>query len=164
MITAANELFPPVVSGIMLAAVLSAIMSTADSQLLVAGSALTHALRLKDSPPKKIMRNSRIAVLLISATAVGAAIFGPQDIFSRVLFAWSIMGSAFGPPLIARVFNWSTKSSVNLLAILTGACVSVTAYSIPLTKGTWVERLLPFLLGLALCYLGRIQQPKQPST
>ena len=151
-IAAANHLFPPVFSGVMLAAVLSAIMSTADSQLLVAGSALTHDLGWGGDKPKTMIFRSRVVIFLISAVAAIAAIQGPQDIFSRVLFAWTAMGSAFGPLLIAQSFRRVVPSKRRFAAILLGALLSITAYSIPATKGGVFERMVPFGIGLLICF------------
>ena len=158
-ITAANYLFPAVFSGIMLAAILSAIMSTADSQLLVAGSSLTHDLGWGGHEPKTMVFRSRLVIFGISIVAAIAAIAGPQDIFSRVLFAWTAMGSAFGPLLIAKAFRKTVPPLRSFAAIFTGAFLSIAAYSMPETKGTVVERVLPFAVGLLIC-LWRV--PKHP--
>jgi len=82
-----NSLFPPVVSGVILAAVLSAIMSTADSQLLVAGSSVTHDPNLGSRVAKDVLWRSRIVVLALSGGAVVGALLGSREIFSQVLFA-----------------------------------------------------------------------------
>jgi len=99
-ITLTNQLFPPVFSGIMIAAVLSSIMSTADSQLLVASSSVTHDLGMERRTTISRLALSRLVVLILSAGAVFAAVFGSREIFSQVLFAWAAMGSAFGPVLL----------------------------------------------------------------
>jgi hypothetical protein len=91
----ANRLFPPVVAAVMIAAVLSAIMSTADSQLLVAASSASHDLPRRGRGSLWV---SRLVVALISVLAVLIAVGLPQTIFARVLFAWAALGAAFGPP------------------------------------------------------------------
>jgi len=87
---AAGELLPPVIAGVMLAAVLSAIMSTADWNL-ASRSGQTGLTGTR----------ATIVVILILATVL--ALGWRADIFSRVLFAWSAAGSAFGPILIMRL-------------------------------------------------------------
>jgi Na+/proline symporter len=96
----ANRLFAPVVAGVMIAAVLSAIMSTADSQLLVAASSVSHDLPRRGRGSLAV---SRLVVALISVLAVVVALLLPQTIFARVLFAWTALGAAFGPPLLVRL-------------------------------------------------------------
>lgn len=149
-ITTTNALFPPVVSGIMIAAVLSAIMSTADSQLLVAASSVTHDLKLGGKSTLHLLRRSRLVVLLLSAGAIVAALVGSQEIFSPVLFAWTAMGAAFGPVLVVTALRGPISSRRTLLAMLLGFALSVAAYSYPPTQGTAVERVLPFLVSLAV--------------
>ena len=76
--------------GIMTAAVLSAIMSTADSQLLVAASAVSHDLGLSGASQRSTLLVTRLVVLLVSAAAVLTALFGSQQIFDSVLIAVSV--------------------------------------------------------------------------
>ena len=154
-IAAANELFPPVVSGVVLAAVLSAIMSTADSQLLVAASSVTHDLRIGAASRWDLARRSRLAVVILSLVAVVVALVGSAEIFSKVLFAWTAMGAAFGPLVLVRMSAGPIRGGYALGAMVTGFCFSVAAYWIPWSQGTWLERVLPFVLAGLLAYRGR---------
>lgn len=149
---ATHELFPPVVAGMMLAAVLSAIMSTADSQLLVASSAVTLDLKLGGGSPRSMLLRSRIAVVVLSLTAVVMALYGSQEIFSRVLFAWAAMGAAFGPALLITVLLGRRAPGRVLAAMVLGFVLSVTAYNLPLPashKGFW-ERVVPVGVATAI--------------
>lgn len=148
-----NQLFPPVAAGIMVAAVLSAVMSTADSQLLVAASAVTHDLKLGGGSMSNLLRRSRIVVLLLSLGAMAGALFGSQEIFSSVLFAWTAMGAAFGPALVMTAFGRTVPPPRILAAMLLGFAAAVTAYAFPETRGTVVERVLPFAVGIAVILL-----------
>ena len=117
LIEMSNYLLPPVISGIVLAAVLSAIMSTADSQLLVAASSISHDLKHKNKDFS--LHQTRISVALICVFAVLMALFIDKSIYSRVLFAFSAMGSAFGPLLIGRL-NGDIESKYAIFAMLIG--------------------------------------------
>ncbi len=154
-LTATQGLFPPLVAGVLIAAVLSAIMSTADSQLLVAGSAVTHDLQLGGGSSRSLLFRSRVVVLLLSLGAVLGALYGSQEIFSQVLFAWSAMGSAFGPLLLVTVLSGRVSPKATLAAMLAGFTLSVMAYSIPETRGGAIERILPFVVALAIAWKGR---------
>ena len=154
-VIATRELFPPVVAGVMLAAVLSAIMSTADSQLLVAASSVSHDLRSATQRAGHAMLGSRLTVLGLSAAAVLAALWGESSIFDKVLFAWSAMGAAFGPLLLVLVVAGSVDWRHRLAAICIGFTTSVIAYWIPGTSGTAWERVLPFCLALSIAVTGR---------
>ena len=153
-ITATNELFPPVIAGVMIAAVLSAIMSTADSQLLVAGSAVTHDLRLGGNSPRAMLLRSRVVILLLCAGAATAALLAPQAIFDRVLFAWAAMGAAFGPLLLVTVLRGAPSRGHALTSMVLGFVLSVSAY-------WWVEgeargvmeRVVPFVVAFGVLLL-----------
>ena len=79
----ANRLLSPVMAGIMVAAVLSAIMSTADSQLLVAASSVSHDWRLSRGQ-RTDLKLSRLVVLGVSLVATLLAMFAPDAIFSTI--------------------------------------------------------------------------------
>ena len=98
-----NEIFHPAIQGVLLAAVISAIMSTADSQILVCSSSISLDLGMKESS-LKISRIITGVVILISAMI---AVLIPEKIFSRVLFAWTAMGSSFGPAVISKIMKLS---------------------------------------------------------
>jgi sodium/proline symporter len=144
----ANRLFAPVVAGIMIAAVLSAIMSTADSQLLVAASSVSHDLPRRG---RGSLAGSRAVVALLSIIAVVVAVLLPQTIFARVLFAWTALGAAFGPPLLVRLAGFDVPPAALFAAMATGFLGTVCFYWLPNTPGDWLERLVPFFVSLAIC-------------
>ncbi|MCX4243238.1 sodium/proline symporter [Paraliomyxa miuraensis] len=150
-----RTLLHPVLGGVMIAAVLSAVMSTADSQLLVAASSVAHDLRRDDAVAPAPLRRTRAVVLGLSAVAVALALWGSQAIFSRVLFAWTAMGAAFGPLLLVIVVAGPVRPGARLGSIALGFALSVAAYSIEgLAGGPW-ERVMPFVVALAVAWWGR---------
>ncbi len=146
----AGELLPPVVAGVMLAAVLSAIMSTADSQLLVAASAISYDWNLADGRIDSGLGKSRVTVIVVLIMAVILALVWRADIFSRVLFAWSSLGSAFGPILILRLLGRSISAQGTLAAMLAGFGLTVLISWFPATPGDVAERIVPFAIALAI--------------
>ncbi len=158
--TVANRLFPPMVSGVMVAAVLSAVMSTADSQLLVAASTITSDLGFSGGSQQKLLAQSRWVVLVLSACAVLAALFVEQKIFDLVLFAWSAMGAAFGPLLLVVCLRGPVSYRGTLASMTAGFSLSVGAYVLgklgfvgAMGLGAWggtLERVLPFVVALAI--------------
>ena len=149
----ANRLLSPVVAGVVVAAVLSAIMSTADSQLLVAASAVSHDWRLARGKTSDL-KISRQVMLGVSVVATLLALFAPEAIFSRVLFAWSAVGSAFAPLLLVRLAGYQVTAKSTLSAMTMGAGLTVVLYLMPDTPGDVAERLLPFVLALGISILG----------
>jgi sodium/proline symporter len=150
----AQTLLPSVVTGIMIAAVLSAIMSTADSQLLVAGSAIQHDL-LRNQSRWSATTNSRVAVLLVAFAATLLALYLPESIFSRVLFAWNALGAAFGPIVIARLLAWRLSGWSVLLALTLGFGLTVALYLRPDGPGDIWERAIPFIAAFVTLLAGR---------
>jgi sodium/proline symporter len=145
---AANSLLPAAVAGVMTAAVLSAIMSTADSQLLVAASSVSWDLRRlrrgSEARPSRGLADTRAVVVAVSLVAMTLAIFAPATIFSRVLFAWHALGSAFGPVLMLRLAGRPAGGKATVASIATGFGLTVAFYLMPDAPGDWVERLVPF--------------------
>jgi len=154
----AGELLPPVIAGVMLAAVLSAIMSTADSQLLVAASAISYDWNLASRSGQTGLTGTRTTIVVILILATVLALGWRADIFSRVLFAWSAAGSAFGPILIMRLLGRSVSAPSTLAAMLAGFGLTVLISWFPNTPGDVAERILPFVLALTIVIMGSRQR------
>ena len=150
----ATELLPAVISGVMLAAVLSAIMSTADSQLLVAASAISYDWNLADGNRGGGLAGTRTTIVAVLILATTLALVWRADIFSRVLFAWSAAGSAFGPILIMRLVGRTVSSTATLAAMVTGFGLTVLISFFPNTPGDVAERLLPFFIAIIIARMG----------
>lgn len=147
----ATSLLPEVLAGMIAAAVLSAIMSTVDSQLLVAGAAIGHDLR-RDSPGEQgksaedSSLASRLAVLGVCVAAVLVTLVLPSTIFDRVLFAWTALGASLGPVVIARALGWRPSGPAVFCGIL-GGFMTAVVFEFVLSSGpggVWV-RTLPWL-------------------
>ena len=149
-----NMLFPPVVAGVIIAAILSAIMSTADSQLLVSASAMSYDV-IDNKNSSKSLFYSRLTVVVMCIISMLLALYAPEDIFSRVLFAWNALGAAFGPLLIVKVMSKSVDGRFAFAAIVTGFVLSVILSLFPSPPGDYLERLIPFALAFAISWMGR---------
>lgn len=118
-------LFNPWVAGFLLAAILSAIMSTVDSQLLVSSSALTQdfykAIFRKEATQKEEMLVGRLAVLAIAVIAILLGYDRDSKVLELVSYAWAGFGAAFGPVIILSLF-WKRMTRNGALAgIIVGA-------------------------------------------
>jgi sodium/proline symporter len=115
----ANELLPGAIAGVMVAAVLAAICSTADSQLLVSASGISHDLyvRLLGRKPEnhRIVFFNRLAVLLVGVIGMVVALGEVRVIFDFVLYAWAGLGAAFGPALIL-ILLWKRTSAAGVIS------------------------------------------------
>lgn len=150
---AAETQLSPILAGVMIAAVLSAVMSTADSQLLVAASSLSHDLGLGRRDPKRALLLSRLAIVVVLVLATGLALAKDSKIFDRVIFAWSAIGASFGPLLVARIFGREPGPvRVFLGMLLPFAAVMAHAVlhewsGLPSAWKGVFQNVVPFLLG-----------------
>ncbi|MCP8686130.1 sodium/proline symporter PutP [Marinobacterium sedimentorum] len=124
-----NAMFNPIVAGILLAAILAAIMSTADSQLLVSSSALAEDfyrnLLRKNASQQEIVMVGRVAVIGLSIVALILAMNPDSTVLGLVSYAWAGFGAAFGPTLILALY-WKRMNRAGALAgILVGGITVV---------------------------------------
>jgi len=150
----ATLLLPAIAAGVMVSAILSAIMSTADSQLLVAASSVSHDLRGGGPAAPGDLARARLVVLAIGALAIALAVFFPDDIFSRVLFAWQALAAAFGPLLVITLWYGPVAPAWRIAALSGGFVLTVALDWTVQSPGDWVERLVPLGFALALAWLG----------
>jgi len=148
-ISLARMLFPGFIAGLLMAAIIAAAMSTADSQLLVASSSFTSDIYRpvfrKNASEKETLWVGRIVVMLVSIVAYFIASSegsGAQAIMNMVENAWGGFGSAFGSVVILSVF-WRRFTYKGAIAgVIAGAVVDVV-WLIFFTAPTGVYELLP---------------------
>ncbi|PAF47591.1 sodium/proline symporter [Helicobacter sp. 12S02634-8] len=122
-------LFNPWIAGILLSAILAAIMSTASSQLLVSSSTIAEdfyrKIFNKEASTKLVMIFSRIAVLLVACVAFFISTDKNSSVLHIVAYAWAGFGASFGSVMIFSLF-WSRMTRLGAIAgMLTGAVVVV---------------------------------------
>ncbi|MFC1842818.1 sodium/proline symporter [Candidatus Dependentiae bacterium] len=147
-------LFPPLIAGIILCAIIAATLSTLDSYILTAGSAIAQDVYKKiinkDASSNKIVLVSRIFSFLIPAIALVIALEKNQTIYSLIKYSWSGMGSAFGPLVIASLYGKNTNKYGAIAGILTGSLVAAV---FPYLK-TDIPELVPgFIAGYLAIYI-----------
>ena len=159
----ADDLLPGILAGIVAAATLSAIMSTVDSQLLVAGGAVSHDLGLGKALGNREVLVSRLAIIGVCIAAILLTFFAPASIFQRILFAWVALGAAFGPTVAARTLGFQPRGSVVLTGMLVGFGLAV-AYElnwIGIGPGAMWKTIAPWLGAfLAMAIVGAIRKSR----
>ena len=145
-----------VVAGVILAGILAATMSTADSQLLTAASAVSQNLAEEFFGIKLSKKNS---MLLARGTVIAIAIIGivlawdpNSSVFRVVSFAWAGFGAAFGPLMLFSLF-WKRTTKAGALAgmIVGGAMVFIWKFGIAKLGGVWaIYELLPAFICSAI--------------
>jgi sodium/proline symporter len=127
----AASLLHPVVAGICLAGILAAVMSTADSQLLVASSAVAEDLykgRLRSAAgPAELLWVGRCAVLGIAIVAFWLARHPDSKVLELVAYAWAGFGAAFGPAVVMSLY-WPRMNRAGAIAGIVAGGVTVIVW------------------------------------
>lgn len=145
----ARKFFVPVFSGLLLAAIMAACISTADSQLLVASSSFTSDIYKpilhKKASDKEVLWVGRIVVVAVALIAYAIASSegeGAQAIMDLVENAWGCFGAAFGPTILLSLFwrNFNYRGAV--AGVITGA-VTDGLWLAFLSSGTGIYEIIP---------------------
>ena len=166
----ARRLFPAFLAGILLAAIMAASMSTADSQLLVASSSFTSdiykPILRKDASEKEVMWVGRGVVVLVAVIAffiASSKAEGAQAIMNLVENAWAGFGSSFGPVIILSLF-WKRLTYKGAIAgVLGGAIVDVLWLACGLSASTGIYELFPGFMAGLICTFIVSMIDKEPS-
>jgi Na+/proline symporter len=133
-----TELLSPVMAGVMMVVVLAAIMSTVDSLLILASSAAVndflHKIMKSAKSDEALARTGKWLTLVIGIGGIAFALNQSPVIFWFVLFAWSGLGSAFGPVVLCLLYYKKTTGAGVVAGMLAGFLTSVV----------WVLWLKPF--------------------
>ena len=152
-----NNLFPPVIAGMLLVVVLSAIMSTVDSLLLLASSSVvrdTYQKMMKSSESDATLSNyGKIVTIVIGVIAVLLGVQEPRVIFHFVLASWSGLGSAFGPAMLGLLYYKRITWEGVLSGMLGGFIASVVWLSFFKADYHGLYEAIPgFVAGLLLTF------------
>ena len=130
-----QNMYPAFIAGIFLCAILAASMSTADSQLLAASSAVSQdifkGLIKKDAEEKDVLTVSRVTVFLIALVALFLSLNPNSSIFNLVSFAWSGFGGTFGPLVLLALYWKRTTAPGAVAGLVCGGVVDVIWHYIP---------------------------------
>lgn len=151
----ANLYLPSAIAGIFLSAILAAIMSTADSQLLVASSSITkdfYALLKKRVGDKELVWISRFAVILVAIVAFIIALNPENTVLELVEFAWAGFGSAFGPIVLFALF-WNRMTKWGAFAGIISGGATVLVWNC-FTGGVFeIYEMIPGVLISSVCVM-----------
>ena len=146
---AANALLPAAVTGLVMAAIMAAIMSTADSLLLQVGSIASRDLYERFINPQateiQMVGVSRGLVLAIAVIGYVVALYEPPPVFGIVVFATTVLGSAFLPAYVCAVWWRKANAPGALASIIAGAVVSFDWQYADLASQTQLD---PMLVGV----------------
>ena len=165
----ARRLFPSFIAGILMAAIMAASMSTADSQLLVASSSFTSdiykPLMRKDATEKEILWVGRIVVVIVALIAFFIASSkgsGAQAIMNLVENAWAGFGASFGPVILLSLF-WRRLTYKGAVAGVLGGAVVDVLWLAFLSGSTGIYELFPGFIAGLVCAVVVTLMDKEPA-
>lgn len=145
---------PGFIAGVLLCAIVSAIMSTSDSQLLVTASAMTNDIYKtifnKKATDKQLLNLSRVAVAVVAIIAYVIALDPNNTVMDLVSNAWAGFGAAFGPAMLLSLF-WKRMTMNGALVGMVSGAVVVMIWNRFLADSTCIYELVPaFIISLLL--------------
>ena len=136
-ITLATSSLPPMLAGFVMAGILAATISSSDSYLLIAASALAkniyQGVYKKDATDKQVMTVSRLTLLLLTLIGVVIAMDEDSVIFQIVSFAWAGFGATFGPLMLFSLF-WKRINRAGAIAGMVGGAGMVFLWKLVISK------------------------------
>lgn len=144
----------PVAFGIVVASIFAAIISTADSQLLVAASSVVRDFyekilhRGEVIPQKRLVLYSRIVVVALVTAALVVGLLAEALVFWLVLFAWAGLGASFGPTSILALYWRRTTRAGVIAGLLTGTAITFVWELTPALSSRLYELIPAFTGGL----------------
>ncbi len=153
----ATTLLPTWLAGIFISGAIAAMMSTADSQLLVITSSVIedfyHKTLGKDVTEKRLLYLSRLITIVVGAIGFFIAISSENLIYELVSYAWAGLGSSFGPALLLILF-WKKITSEGVIAgMLTGSITTIIWSNIDFLENIVSVRFVSFILAISAIFI-----------
>ena len=144
----AIALLPAILVGVILAGIFSAVVSTADSQILAISAALTQDLFPEMGRSYKLVK---VGTLIVTAIILAIALASNKNMFALGVFAWSALASGLGPILILRVWRFRVNAGVGVTMMLVGICTAAIWNGV-LKLSDSIYEVLPGMLAGFLVY------------
>jgi sodium/proline symporter len=155
----------PILAGILLSGAVSAMMSTASSQLMVVSTSMTEDFYLhiakKRMEEKRLLFLNKILTLGVGVVGFLLAITMEDTVYGLVSYAWSGIGASFGPAIVLLIF-WKRLSRAGVFASLITGTVSAVVWKTWLVEPTGIsERLASYLLAFGMAVLFSLILPEK---
>jgi sodium/proline symporter len=165
----ARELFPPIITGVLMVVVLSAIMSTVDSLLLLASSAVVRDTmdKIFDSAKsdESLAKIGKFVTLIIGAIGIALAVGEVKLLFWFILFAWSGLGAAFGPVIICMLYYKKTTLPGAAAGMVIGFGTTIVWILKYKADNYDLYEMIPgFFVGLAVIWAVSLLTYKEPAS
>lgn len=169
MPTLATDLLPAWLAGIFISGAIAAMMSTADSQLLVGTSAVAEDLLHKafkiEMSPRRLVTLSRFVAVGLGAAGLLLATFSEKLVFGMVSYAWGGLGAAFGPAVVLTLYWQRLTGPAVIASMVTGAIVTLVWSEISLLDDAFSARASAFIIAwLVAVGVSLIRSPDRPTS
>ena len=149
----AVQLLPAILVGVILAGIFSAVISTADSQILACSAALTQDLFPEMGRSYKLVK---IGTLIVTAIVLAIALASNKNMFALGVFAWSALASGLGPILILRVQRLPISSTTGVTMMVAGIATAAIWNGVLGLSGSIYEVLPGMLAGFLVYGIARV--------
>ena len=154
----AIALLPALLVGVILAGIFSAVISTADSQILSCSAALTQDLFPGMARSYKLVK---VGTLIVTAIILAIALASNKNVFALGVFAWSALASGLGPILMLRVWRFPVSTGVGVTMMLVGIVTAAVWNGVLKLSGSIYEVLPGMLAGFLVYGVARLLTEKQ---
>ncbi|MFH0893012.1 MAG: sodium/proline symporter [Bacteroidota bacterium] len=160
-----NFFVMPVIAGILLSGAISAMMSTASSEIVVSSSSISEDiygnLSKKKMSPKRFLNFNKILTLCVGVLAFGLALMAKDSVYGLVSYAWAGIGSSFGPALLLILY-WKKISRAGVIASLLCGTISTIIWKEFFLASTGIsERLTSFVFAFVMAVLFSLILPEK---
>jgi Na+/proline symporter len=152
LIELALRMLPPGIGVFLAIAVMAAVLASIGGQLIVVAGLVSADLRRMNAPVSLPVAH----VVTVAAAIVAAclAIYAPQNLLDKSLFAFTLLGASFGPLVLIRMAGKRIRPGVTLAAMWAGAILTWLFHLLPDSPGDFLERVLPFVAALGIALTG----------
>lgn len=148
----AMAIMPPVLVGLILSAILSSIISTADSQVLSCSASLGNDLLPTHDSERKNLWQNKIATVVVATFAVLIAIYGGSTVFALVIVAWSGLAASFAPLLLLQLMGNKIPQPLAITMMLSGLLATALWRIFSLNSISY-EGLIGIVVGFTVFYI-----------
>ncbi|MDO4619809.1 MAG: sodium:solute symporter family protein [Lachnospiraceae bacterium] len=169
----ASEVMPPIIVGLLFAGIISATMSSSDSDLLGAGSIFAtdiyKQIIKKDASSKEVMNVTQITMIVVGVISMLIALFNTQSLLTILMFCFTLRAAGTFFPYILGMY-WKGASTAGTIASLIGGTIMVVYldnFSGKMLFGYKVHQsIIPGLVVALICFLvfSKLFPPKNPTT
>jgi len=148
----AERILPPWLAGIISALILCAMLASIGSRLLIIAASLSADTKRASSPLSYAW--ARVVLVLFTIAVLCFALYARGSILDQAMFAFSVLGSAFGPLLLVRLTGKRVRPGSTLGAMWTGFILTWLFHALPDSPGDFLERVFPFVAALGIALSG----------